>query len=72
MGNTVQSKIKSCSCCGHKTVHNRNAHVMSGGMVLLHLLAVVMTAGFWLIYLAFATMMRGIFTGSWICSKCGK
>jgi hypothetical protein len=38
----------------------------------LHLLAVVMTAGFWLIYLAFATMMRGIFTGSWICSKCGK
>lgn len=66
----VEEKIKYCNECERQTKHYRNNKKSSGFMLLVHLVLIVVTSGFWLIFIILWKILNAKI-GGWRCSECG-
>tara|TARA_A100001015_G_scaffold163020_1_gene181168 strand:- start:540 stop:752 length:213 start_codon:yes stop_codon:yes gene_type:complete len=67
----VEEQLKQCKTCNRKTKHWRNNTKSSGFMLLVHLVLIIGTMGFWLIPLILVKVLDSRI-GGWSCSECGK
>ena len=73
MARKLESAVKYCSRCQCNTEHIKNGKQLSVGESLAHLVLVLLTGGFWLIFLFIQLVWNSLSSiGGWTCSKCGK
>jgi len=69
MANKIIEKMKRCKKCKKHTVHKCNSDSMGILALMINIILVVITGGFWLIPLFLYLILTIPFFSKWTCSE---